>query len=130
MMPPSEVRRLVDEVLFTNVLEGAFSEVRIAPVQHLCASLAELGCLEGYDLTRPDFLIIPLGRALSHGGSWPIGPGLCGMRPLRAGCSSVAVLWSPGSFLYQTLTIFTDYSQNPGVCCIHYVSTRPLRKRA
>src|SRR5918999_2324641 len=53
-----------------------------------------------------------------------------GYHPLRAGCSSVAVLWSPSSFLYQTLTIFTDYSQTPGVCCNYYVANRPLREGA
>jgi hypothetical protein len=111
-------------------VELEFSEVRIVPAQRLWASVAAIGCLEGHYLAFSRFLIIPIGRALPQGGSWPIGPRLCGMRPLRAGCSSVAVLWSPGSFLYQTLTVFTDYSQNPEVCCIHYVSTRPLRKRA
>jgi hypothetical protein len=51
-----------------------FSEVRVAPVQHLWAAPAEIGCLEGYYLTSPRFLIKPIGRALRRGGSWPIGP--------------------------------------------------------
>ncbi len=53
-----------------------------------------------------------------------IAPVLCGMRPLRAGCSSVAVLWSPGSFLYQTLTIFKDSSKNPEIYSIHYAAKK------
>src|SRR5215218_4640722 len=49
-----------------------FSEVRIAAVQHPWASLAQIGCLEGYYLDFPDFLIIRYGPR--RGGSWPIGP--------------------------------------------------------
>jgi hypothetical protein len=57
-----------------------FSEVRIAAVQHPWASLTETGCLERYYLAFPDFLIIPIGDAMPHGGSWPIGPGQWALR--------------------------------------------------
>ncbi len=59
-------------------LEEAFSEVRIAEVLRLWPPWPRSASL-GYYLTSPDFLIIPIGLAPPHGGSWPVGPRLCGL---------------------------------------------------
>jgi hypothetical protein len=50
-----------------NFAMTEFYEVGLAPARYPWAPLAEIGCLEGYYLTFPRFLIIPIDRDLPHG---------------------------------------------------------------
>ena len=71
-------------LLFMNDVEVEFSEVRIAPIQHPLAPLAEIDFLRVLS-DFLDFLIISIGRGLRHGGSLPIGTDRTGAeRPVAA----------------------------------------------